>query len=90
MRIGSFFPLYINMQYLLNEEQRNFVKEIFNENQKKLENAKKEKYNPDNLFLNKQINADISKTNNLSIVEYKESIFTKIKNWLKQILKNRL
>lgn len=81
---------YINMQYLLNEEQRKFVQEIFNENQKKLEKAKKEKYNPDILFRNKQINVDTSKTNNLSIVEYKESIFTKIKNWLKQILRNRL
>lgn len=78
---------YINMQYLLNEEQRKFVQEIFNENQKKLENLKKDKYNSDNLFKDKQINLDTSKTSELSISKYKESIFTKIKNWLKQIKK---
>lgn len=78
---------YINMQYLLNEEQRKFVQEIFNENQKKLENLKKDKYNLDNLFKDKQINLDTSKTSELSISKYKESIFTKIKNWLKQIKK---
>ena len=78
---------YINMQYLLNEEQRKFAQEIFNENQKKLENLKKDKYNSDNLFKDKQINLDTSKTSELSISKYKESIFTKIKNWLKQIKK---
>lgn len=78
---------YINMQYLLNKEQRKFAQEIFNENQKKLENLKKDKYNSDNLFKDKQINLDTSKTSELSISKYKESIFTKIKNWLKQIKK---
>ncbi len=81
---------YINMQYLLNEEQRKFVQRIFNENQKKLEIVKKEKYNPDNLFKNKKINLNTSKISDLSIIKYKESVFIKIKNWLKQILKNRL
>ena len=31
---------YINMKYLLNEEQRIFVEEVFKENQKKIENIK--------------------------------------------------
>ena len=78
---------YINMQYLLNEEQRKFVQEIFNENQKKLENLKKDKYNSDNLFKDKQINLDTSKTSELSISKYKESIFIIFLNWLKQIKK---
>lgn len=78
---------YINMQYLLNKEQRKFVQEIFNENQKKLENVKKEKYNLDNLFKNKESNLETSKTRELSSIKYKKSVFTKIKNWLKQILK---
>ena len=43
---------YINMKYLLNEEQRKFVEEVFKENQKKIENIKREKYNPDNIFKN--------------------------------------
>lgn len=42
------------MQYLLNEEQRKFVQEVFNENQKKADNIKKERYNPDNVFKNKR------------------------------------
>ena len=70
---------YINMKYLLNEEQRKFVEEVFKENQKKIENMKREKFNQDNLFKNK---IDTSKTSKLSVIKYKESFFTKIKKWL--------
>lgn len=48
-------------------------------------------YNPDNLFkqnrpkIQKQCN---SITNEIAIVEYKKSYFTKIRNWFKQIFKS--
>lgn len=49
-----------------------------------LEEAKKQKYNSDVLFTNKDTKTSISE-NSVSMVEYKESILTKIKNWFKRI-----
>lgn len=43
----------------------------------------REKYNPDNLFKNKKIKVETVE-NSVAVVEYKESIFTKIKNWFKR------
>ena len=50
----------------------------------------REKYNPDNLFKNKEEktidiqNEEISSKK--AMVEYKESVFTRIKNWFKRLL----
>ena len=46
-----------------------------------------EKYNPDNIFKNKKRNItnEESIAENVSMVKYKESIFTKIKKWIKII-----
>lgn len=55
----------------------------------KLEEEKREKYNPDNLFKNRNQNIteekDVPQT--VSIVKYKESIFKKIINKIKNIFK---
>lgn len=48
-----------------------------------LEEVKKQKYNTDVLFTNKETKTSISE-NSVSMVEYKESILTKIKNWFKR------
>lgn len=48
-----------------------------------LEEAKKQKYNSDVLFTNKDTKASVSE-NSIAMVEYKESIFTKIKNWFRR------
>ena len=44
----------------------------------------REKYNPDNLFKDKTTKIELV-GNSIAMVEYKESIFTKIKNWFKLI-----
>ena len=43
---------FLNMEYLLNEEQKQLMKKIHQLNEAKLETKKREKYNPDNLFRN--------------------------------------
>lgn len=48
-----------------------------------LEEVKKQKYNTDVLFTNKETKTSIS-GNSVSMVEYKESVFIKIKNWFKR------
>ncbi len=48
-----------------------------------LEEVKKQKYNTDVLFTNQETKTSISE-NSVSMVEYKESIFIKIRNWFKR------
>ena len=80
---------YINMQYLLNEDQKKFVQEIFSENQKEIENIKKEKYDTDNLFKNKKVEGTKVQEEVHALVEYKEKkliqkVWDKIKSLLKR------
>ena len=50
------------------------------------EKKTREKYNPDNLFKNKATKVETIE-NAVAMIEYKESIFTKIKNWFKRTFK---
>jgi hypothetical protein len=80
---------YINMKYLLNEEQRKFVEEVFKENQKKIENIKREKYKPDNIFKNIKEPICKEEKNISSMIEVKkekwyQKIFKLIKNLFKR------
>lgn len=78
----------IYRDYIILQEER---KKLLIEEQEeliKIENELREKYNPDNIF--KKNNQDIQITDDIdssdvALTEYKESIFTRIKNWLKQI-----
>ena len=81
---------YINMQYLLNEDQKKFVQEIFSENQKKIENIKKEKYDTDNLFKNKKVEDTEVKEETHALVEYKEKTFIqKVWDKIKSVFKRK-
>lgn len=44
---------YLNMEYLLNDEQRKLMEQIHKLNEQKQEEEKKVRYNPDNIFKNK-------------------------------------
>ena len=77
--------------YFATEEQKIKIKEILDLNQKKEEQEKREKYNPDDIFkkTNKAKNTDIEMSENhtnTALVEYKESFFTKFKNFIFRIL----
>lgn len=70
----------LNLQYWCedeNEKQR--LKAIYAENERKYQEELREKYNPDNLFKNKQKIVE-EKTEETLMVEYKESIIKKILN----------
>jgi len=62
-------------------------KEVIQAKEKILEEKEKkelyEKYNPDNIFKNKVSKVETIE-NSVAMVEYKESIFTKIKKWFKR------
>ena len=80
---------YINIQYLLNEEQKKLINNKLLNDNSIFENKMREKYNPDNLFKkqkNEVLNyANSDTTKETAIIEYKEKsflqkIFDKIKN----------
>lgn len=75
--------------YWATESQKETILAIERKCRDKLEDEKREKYNPDNIFNNSHIQnktVDSNPTNqNTQIIEYKQSIFKKIINWLKNI-----
>lgn len=80
---------YLNMEYLLNEEQKKLMEEIHELNEKKLESAKADKYDVNDLFKRKKLQQeelkDIKKEQEMSLIEYKEKFFTKVINLIKKI-----
>lgn len=75
---------YINMEYLLNDQQREFIENLHKQNEEVLEQLKREKYNSDTLFSNqnKNINKDTA------LVEYsKEKWYKKFINKIINIFK---
>jgi len=64
------------------EEQKQIIKIEKNELLQE-EKRIQERYNPDNLFKNKEFKRETVE-NNVAMKEYKESIFIKIKNWFKR------
>ncbi|MBP3801293.1 MAG: hypothetical protein J6I85_04570 [Clostridia bacterium] len=75
---------YINMEYLLNDRQREFIENLHRKNEDDLEQQKREKYNSDTLFSNqnKSINKDTA------LVEYtKEKWYKKFINKIINIFK---
>ena len=79
--------------YYATEKQKIKIKEILDLNQKKEEQEKREKYNPDNIFKkvekvpNTSIEIETAESNNdTALIEYKESFFAKFKSFVLKIL----
>lgn len=83
------FLSYLNMEYLLNEKQKEYMQQLHELNEKKLEEAKAEKYGVEDLFkrnkTQQEETEEIEQEQELSLVEYKESFFTKLINRIKKI-----
>ena len=75
--------IVLKYNYWSDEAEKRNIIERLNENEKKYENELREKFNPDNLFKNKATKVETVE-NSIAMVEYKESIFTKIRNWFKR------
>ena len=81
---------YLNMEYMLNNEQKEYMEKIHRINEQKLEKEKQEKYNLDVFSKSKVLSTRKEKTSseNVAMIEYKESffkkIFKKIKNFFKR------
>lgn len=74
----------LNLNYWCKtQEHKDELIKLYAENNKIKEKEIREKYNPDNLFENKVSKVETVE-NSVAMVEYKESILTKIKNWFKR------
>lgn len=76
----------IEQKYWASNKELEILNQVLNENEKKYQKNLKEKYSADNLFAN-NLSKENTYENCVAVIKYKESIFTKIKNWLKQIFK---
>lgn len=81
---------YINMEYLLNKEQKAFVEklhEINDKNNFKIEVFAEKQYRNKELFVkeNKSIENKKEKSKTAELLEYKESILKKVLNKIKNI-----
>lgn len=83
-REASAVIISIYMNYFANEKQKGIIYEILNQNSIRAEEKKKEKYNKDNMFEEKQFNDQTFK-NNLPIEIKKENIIKRIINKIKSM-----
>ena len=84
---------YLNMEYLLNDEQKKFMKKIHDLNEQKIERDKKEKYNIDNLFDNSKYNTKINSfqtsSNNAIILVKEKTWYSKLFKFIKNFFDNK-
>ena len=81
----------LKYNYWSDEEEKKKIQEVLQINERKYQDKIKEKYNPDTIFNNNKNNsfsniedANGTSNNSISIIEYKESIFTKILKWIRR------
>lgn len=82
------FLAIIYRKFWCNNEMKNDFDRTLKENGIRHQNELREKYNPDNLFKNKSVDDVTSieeSSNSVAMVEYKELVFTKIKNWIRKL-----
>lgn len=70
----------IFQDFFATEEQKKKINEILEVNERKAEQIKMEKYNPDSLF------KKIRNEEETSLIEYKENFFTKFKKFILRLL----
>ena len=74
----------LESKYWAKDNEKELLDNALQENENKYQKELREKYNPDNLLKNKSSHTTQTVENSVAMVEYKESIFAKIKNWFKR------
>lgn len=75
---------YLNMEYLLNDKQKEYMQKLHEFNERKLEQQKQEKYNPNDIF--KPHNQD-NTSSNLPAETNKFKWYQKVFIFIKKIIK---
>lgn len=82
---------YINMEYLLGEEQRKEMIDFLRKDEAIAEKMKKGKYRTEDLFKNRKYNQTLredNNTNEVAMTKYKKSFFREILNRIKNFFIN--
>lgn len=74
--------------YFATEEQKEKINEILKLNQKKAEQEKRKKYNPQDLFETNKAIEKVQKNNEqkTALIQYKENFFIRFKNYILKLL----
>lgn len=80
----SMIALFHFNYWCSSQEEKDKLQNLFKNNEEKYQAELREKYNPDNLFKNKQKEVE-EKNEDTSMVEYKENIFKRIISKIKDI-----
>ena len=85
------FLSYLNMEYLLNEEEKELMVEIHKLNQRKIDEANIKKYKANEIFGKPKLIEETQKEKeeNTELVEYKENIFIRIFRGIKNIFSKK-
>ena len=75
----------VYQDYICNEDEKEEYIQKSQKLIKQIEESKREKYNPNDIFKDKKIENDKDTTNTVEIVEYKESIIKRIIRKIKNI-----
>ena len=78
---------YLNMEYLINEEQKELMKKIHEVNERKSEKEKSLKYSNKDLFDEKKVNK--SESTNMLIETKSGKWYQKIKLFIKNLIKKK-
>lgn len=73
----------LTYNYWSSETEKKDIIERLNENENIYQEKLREKYNPDSIFKDRQRKAEAVENSN-AMIEYKVTIFIKIKNWFKR------
>lgn len=73
----------LTYNYWSSENEKKDIIERLNENENTYQEKLREKYNPDSIFKDREREAEAVENSN-AMIEYKETIFIKIKNWFKR------
>ena len=79
----------LKYNYWSTEDEKVALRNIFNENEKKYQEMLMEKYNPNDIFKKKETTKENQLDNNMQMIEYKENIFWKILNKIKNKFKRK-
>ena len=84
------FLSYINMEYLLNKKQKEYMQKLHELNERKAEEGKEKKYSEEDLFKNNKPKKE--KTEEIeqkSLVVYKESLLKRMINKIKKFFNKK-
>ena len=76
--------LWLNLEFFCNDDQKELLEKIYDNNQKIFDKEQKEKYNTENIFKKEE-----NKNKFLTLKE-KKSLFRKILDYINKLFKNKL